>query len=96
MAQLIAAAAAGVSLSNPIVARTNRHVTVFCVPALVAAEVATIEISPDNGKTWVLSGVASISATNTTRLIAAPGLYRVNKGASVTPTAVYAANEDNA
>jgi hypothetical protein len=95
MAQLIAAAATAVSLSTPVVARTNRHVTVFAVPGLAGA-VATIEISPDNGQTWMQSAIGDLTNVVTTRLIDTPGLYRVNKGATVSPTAIYAATEDNA
>ena len=96
MAILIAPAALGATNSSSFVARTRRHVTVFCVPALTAAEVATIQISNDNGITWINTTLGTISVTNTTRTVLSPGLYRVAKGASVTATAVYAASEDNA
>jgi len=96
MAQLIAAAAAGASVSSPVVVRTRRHVTVMAVPALAGAETGVIQISPDNGITWMQSAVGNLDVSNTTRRLDTPGIYRVSKGASVTATAIYASTEENA
>ena len=95
MAQLIAPPATAASISTPIVVQTRRHVTVMASPALTAAETATIQISPDNGQTWIVSPIGVLDVGNTTRLIATPGLYRVSKGATVGSVAIYVATEEN-
>ena len=93
-AVLILAATTGAAASKGAVALTRRHVSFFAVPALVAAETAALEVTPDNGQTWV-STPQQLSATTTLIAAIVPGTYRVNKGASVTATAIYAATEEN-
>lgn len=53
---------------------------------LAGAETVDLQISQDNGSTWIgvtESGSAvQLTLTNTTLQVAAPGIYRVNKGAT--------------
>lgn len=94
MAQLILAATTAAGQSSPVVALTRRNITFFAVPALAGAEQASIQISPDNGKTWFTT---SLLLTNTNNLQKAdtPGTFRADKTATAGATAIYAATEDN-
>jgi hypothetical protein len=99
MAQQILASTTAAAASSPVAVLTRRAVTLFCQPALVAAEVATLQISPDQGLTWVnvIQGGSQVqlSATNTIVRVDAPAIVRLNKGATVSATALFAATEDN-
>ena len=91
--ELLAAQTAAGASSSVGVSNVNLPAHFICDPALAAAEVADLQISMDNGSTWVdyyVDGTQQqITDTNTGLVVLAPGLYRINKGATATATAVH-------
>jgi len=88
--------AAAASLSFTV--RTERWATGIAV-GLAGAETADLQITPDDGKTWitVLPAVgAQLSVVNPSRRVPEPGVYRYNKGVTVAAVPIYVATEDNA
>ena len=93
MAVVILSPIAGAAASLPVVVRTERWVTLIQTGMLAADGV--IQISPDNGLTWIQSPYVSLGATTPRVLLDTPGLYRVNKTAGATAT-IWASTEENA
>lgn len=71
----------------------NLHGAIIQVsPDLAGVEVAGIEISHDNGTTWVpyIDGTAvQLTATKNALRVYGPALYRVAKSVTATATGVY-------
>ena len=98
MADLILSGTTLGAASKPFVVRTEAHVTSIAV-GLAGGEVATLQISPDGGQTWmnVLPLVSTqLTATVPSRRIVEPGLYRYDKGVTIAVVPLYVATEANA
>lgn len=95
MADLILAATTLAARSKPFVIRSEAHASSMQV-GLAGAELATLEITPDQGKTWLVVLPAAnndLTVANSTRQILSVGLYSYNKGVSVGPAAIYLSSE---
>ena len=95
-ATLLLAATTSATASAAVNARANAlPISFIAVPALGAGETGVIQVSPDNGTTWVnvISGglTQQLSPNDTVVTVYGSGLYRVNKGASAGSTAIYVA-----
>ena len=88
MSHLILAATTSAAQSGQIEVshRENQWVAFSCVPILGSGETAAIQKL--HGGTWVNTG-DSISSTDNNVGVHDPGIYRANKGATASPTAVY-------
>ena len=79
--------------STPILVQTRRHCTLIAT-GMAGPDAAEIQISPDNGQTWQQSQFANLDTNNTTRLLNAVGLYRVNKLTTTGSVAIFVATEE--
>lgn len=98
MATQILVPTTAAAASRSFVVRTNRWVTGM-ETGIAGAETADLQISPDNGSTWitVLPAVTSqLNLANPSRRVIEPGLYRYNKSATVAAASIYVATEDSA
>ncbi len=88
---LLAVTGAGTSDSFPV--KDGATVSVYCSPNLAGAETADIQVSPDNGVTWVdyLDGTAAVELTATLNAIKlyGPGRFRIVKDATVSATGIW-------
>ena len=84
----IVASATGAGQSIPYHVDDDKQVTIFAVPILVSAEVADIELTNDGGTTWAATGQQLTASVNILQL-EGPASFRVNKGASVSATAIH-------
>jgi len=86
------AAVTGAAQSSEFFVRQEEKITVMCSPNLVSAETAQIQISHDDGTTWVdaNNGTAlQLTATINMIVLDGPGIYRVDKDATVSATGIY-------
>ena len=88
MSHLILAATTSAAQSGQIEVshRENQWAAFSCVPILGSGETAAVQKL--HGGTWVNTG-AALSSTSNNVEEHAPGIYRVDKGATASPTAVY-------
>jgi len=95
MPEQILAPTVAAARTRPFLVKTDRQITSMQV-GLGGAETAALEISPDEGTTWVaVLPPLPLSVANPSRQITAPGLYSYVKGVTLS-TAIYVATEDNA
>lgn len=77
------------------------HPVTICVPGLAGAEVATVEFSLDSGANWFSyfdgASASPLQFTVSRNAIAfyAPGLLRVNKGATASAVGVWVSKPDD-
>lgn len=88
-----AGTAAATSKDSGFYINPGEEATVMCSPDLAGAEVVTIQISHDNGATWVdyqYNG-ATIQLTSTQNAVKlyGPMLYRTSKGVTAGSTGVF-------
>lgn len=91
-AVVILGSIAGAAASLPVVVLTRRWVTLM-QSGMIASD-GVIQISPDNGLTWVQAPQVALGATTPRILLDTPGVYRVNKASGATAT-IWAATEEN-
>lgn len=72
------------------VVKQGQLATVIFTGTVGATETGTIQISNDNGTTWI-SATDQLTDTDLVRVIVAPGKYRVNKSATAAATGIYVA-----
>ena len=87
MAIILSVAATGAKTG----ARFNLKLTdlpaTISAPALASAEVVDVHISQDNGATFAATGL-QLTATENTKVVTGPGVYRTVKAATVASIAV--------
>lgn len=97
MAQLILAPTTAVAASSPFVVVTERWVTGIAA-GLAGAEVADLQITPNEGQLWITvlpAANSQLNLANPSRRVIEPGTYRYAKGATVAAVPIYVATEDN-
>ena len=86
------AATTGADQSDTFFVRQDEKVLVMCSPNMVSAEAAQIQITHDDGTTWVDANngaLLELTATTNHLVLDGPGVYRVDKEATVTATGIY-------
>ena len=96
MAKTILEATTSATQSTAVgVSSSDVPVHFFCTPALGSGETATLQISGDEGSTWQDyyddGSVAQITDTNSGVVVVGNGMYRINKSATSSATAVVVA-----
>jgi hypothetical protein len=86
--QLSAAATSGTTTGARFELTTSQLPATVSAPALASAEVVDIHISQDGGSTYAATGL-QLTATENTKIISGPGIYRTVKAASVASIAVH-------
>lgn len=90
---IAAATAAATSKDKGFYLKPGEEASVMCSPDLGSGELVTVQISHDNGATWVdyKYGGATIQLTNTQNavVLTGPMLYRVSKGVTAGATGVF-------
>lgn len=91
----ILADATGAGQSSKFWVGTNETATVIAEPILAGVEKGTLQITNDDGTTWInaLNGDTpesnELSATTTVIYVKGPGLYRIDKDATAGATGIY-------
>jgi hypothetical protein len=91
-AKVLLTAATGAGNSDPFYVPQMRNATVIVSPDLAGAETADIQISHDDGTTWVdyqYNGAIELTATKNAERLYGPALYRVAKDATAGATGIY-------
>jgi hypothetical protein len=94
-AKLINTAATAANQTSAFWVGNNETVTVTAVPLLQSAEKGTLQITNDDGTTWInaLNGDTpesnELSATTTVVYAKGPGNYRIDKDVSTAAVGIY-------
>ena len=75
------------TVSNTFIVDQGRVVTVMLTGTVGSGETADIQISNDDGSTWI-SDSTQLTDTELVRVVVGPGLFRVNKGATAAAAGV--------
>ena len=94
MATRISPPAIAQTFSTPVVVRTEAWATIIAA-TFAGPDAGRIDISPDNGVTWVDTKLVFDTNAPVVKLTT-PGLYRVVKGTTGGNVAIYAATEFDA
>jgi hypothetical protein len=99
MSQQILAPTTAAAATAPFTVASDYQVTAMVQPVLAGIEEAQLQISPDQGVTWVNAIIplspALLNVSNSILYVRTPGIYRFNKTATAAPTAVFVATEIN-
>ncbi len=90
--ETLLAAQTGAGNSEQFYIKQGEVATLICSPDLAGSETADVQISHDNGTTFVDyqdGGAIELSATKNAMRLYGPGLYRVAKDSTIGATGIF-------